>query len=139
MVPRSALPEVLEEISKIGKANGLSISNVFHAGDGNLHPNINFDKRDSDEARRVEDASAAIMKTCIDAGGTITGEHGVGVDKLRFMPLIFDADTLGAMRSIRLAFDPEERANPGKVIPIHRCREWSVGAGRPAPRKQTLG
>ncbi len=132
VVPRSALPDVLEEISRIGAANGLSISNVFHAGDGNLHPNINFDRRDPDQAQRVEVASAAIMRTCIDAGGTITGEHGVGIDKLRFMPLIFDADTLGAMRGVRWAFDPAELANPGKVFPIHRCREWAVGAGRAA-------
>ena len=65
------------------------------------------------------------MQTCIDAGGTITGEHGVGIDKLRYMPLIFDAESLGAMQAVRRVFDPEERVNPGKVVPVHSCREWS--------------
>jgi FAD/FMN-containing dehydrogenase len=72
----------------------------------------------------VEIASAEIMDACIAAGGTITGEHGVGLDKLRYMPLVFDADTLSAMQAVRRVFDPEERVNPGKVVPLHACREW---------------
>jgi len=74
----------------------------------------------------VEAASAEIMSTCIAAGGTITGEHGVGLDKLRYMPLIFDAESLGAMQAVRRVFDPEERVNPGKVVPVHACREWAT-------------
>jgi FAD/FMN-containing dehydrogenase len=105
------------------------VSNVFHAGDGNLHPNISFDARDEELRRRVERASAEIMAACIGAGGTITGEHGVGLDKLRYMPLVFDADSLAAMRAVRRVFDPDERVNPGKVIPIHACREW-IGVAR---------
>ncbi len=125
VVPRSALPDVLDDISRIGARYGLTVSNVFHAGDGNLHPNITFDRTDPEQLARVERASGEIMETCIAAGGTITGEHGVGSDKLRYMSSIFDAETIGAMRAVRRVFDPEERSNPGKVIPVHACREWS--------------
>jgi len=124
VVPRSALPQVLETISTIAKNYGLVVSNVFHAGDGNLHPNISFDATDPAVKQRVEAASGEIMATCIAAGGTITGEHGVGIDKLRYMPLIFDAESLGAMHAVRKVFDPQERVNPGKVVPLHACREW---------------
>jgi glycolate oxidase subunit GlcD len=135
VVPRSALPDVLEEIEAIGKRYGFPISNVFHAGDGNLHPNINFDGSIPEERDRVELASAAIMHACIAAGGTITGEHGVGVDKLRYMASVFDGDTLSAMRDARRAFDPDELANPGKVVPVHACREWwAAPATRPGTR-----
>jgi FAD/FMN-containing dehydrogenase len=125
VVPRSALPDVLETIAAIAERHGLVVSNVFHAGDGNLHPNISFDATDAALVRRVETASAEIMTACIAAGGTITGEHGVGIDKLRYMPLVFDPDALAAMRAVRRVFDPEERVNPGKVVPVHACREWT--------------
>jgi len=128
VVPRSALPDVLETICGIAQRYGLVVSNVFHAGDGNLHPNISFDATDLGMKDRVEAASAEIMSTCIAAGGTITGEHGVGLDKLRYMPLIFDAESLGAMQAVRRVFDPAELVNPGKVVPVHACREWA-GAG----------
>ncbi|HEX9611864.1 MAG TPA: FAD-linked oxidase C-terminal domain-containing protein [Gemmatimonadales bacterium] len=124
VVPRSALPDVLESIERIAAAHRLVVSNVFHAGDGNLHPNISFDGRDPDVTARVEQASAEIMAACIAAGGTITGEHGVGLDKLRYMPQLFDGDSLAAMREVKRVFDPDERLNPGKVVPIHACREW---------------
>jgi FAD/FMN-containing dehydrogenase len=124
VVPRSKLPDVLEEIADIGVRYGVAVTNVFHAGDGNLHPNINFDRRDHAQVSKVEAASAAIMKACIDAGGSITGEHGVGIDKLRYMTSLFDPDTLAAMRATRRVFDPRELANPGKVVPVHSCREW---------------
>jgi glycolate oxidase subunit GlcD len=137
VVPRSALPSVLETISAIARRQGIVVSNVFHAGDGNLHPNISFDATDLALKQRVEAASAEIMETCIAAGGTITGEHGIGLDKLRYMPLIFDAESLGAMQAVRRVFDPHERVNPGKVVPVHACREW-VGSANPgaAPRGQ---
>jgi glycolate oxidase subunit GlcD len=125
VVPRSALPDVLEAICGIAQRYGLVVSNVFHAGDGNLHPNISFDATDAAMKARVEAASAEIMSTCIAAGGTITGEHGVGLDKLRYMPLIFDAESLGAMQALRRVFDPAELVNPGKVVPVHACREWA--------------
>ena len=131
VVPRTVLPDILDEIAEIAARHRLTVANVFHAGDGNLHPNITFDRRDLEERARVERASAEIMDACVRAGGTITGEHGIGRDKLRYMTTIFDPVTLGAMRSVRRAFDPDERANPGKVIPIHACREWA-GAGSAA-------
>ena len=124
VVPRSVLPDILERIAAIAAEHRVTVSNVFHAGDGNLHPNINFDRRDADQLRRVEAASAAIMHACVEAGGSITGEHGVGVDKVRYMPLLFDSDTLAAMRATRRAFDANELSNPGKVVPVHACREW---------------
>jgi len=117
VVPRSALPDILEHITGIAEKYDLSICNVFHAGDGNLHPNINLDKRDRGLARRVKQASAEIMAACIDAGGTITGEHGVGTEKLHLMPLVFDPSTMDVLRAVRRVFDPDEHANPGKVVP----------------------
>jgi len=124
VVPRSTLPDVLEAIGRIGQRYGLTISNVFHAGDGNLHPNISFDSRVPGLRARVDAASGEMMAACIAVGGTITGEHGIGLDKLRYMPLLFDGDSLAAMRGVRHVFDPAERVNPGKVIPLHACREW---------------
>jgi glycolate oxidase subunit GlcD len=129
VVPRSALPEIMDRIAEIRDRHRLSISNVFHAGDGNLHPNISFDRRDPDLVHRVHVACREIMAACVAAGGSITGEHGVGSDKLDYMPWIFDPDTLGAMRAVRRVFDPTERANPGKVVPVHACREWAAARG----------
>jgi glycolate oxidase subunit GlcD len=129
VVPRSALPDIMDRIEEIRRRYGLTISNVFHAGDGNLHPNISFDRRDPDVAHRVHVACREIMAACVDAGGSITGEHGVGSDKIDYMPWIFDPESLAAMRAVRRAFDPEERANPGKVVPLHACREWRAAPG----------
>jgi glycolate oxidase subunit GlcD len=130
VVPRSALPDTLETIGRIAAHYGLTVSNVFHAGDGNLHPNISFDGRVAGLKERVDAASGEIMAACIAAGGTITGEHGIGLDKLRYMPLLFDGDALGAMHAVRRVWDPEERVNPGKVVPVHACREWEQGGAR---------
>ncbi len=124
VVPRTALPDVLEAIAAIAERHRVRVSNVFHAGDGNLHPNLSFDAADADELARVEAASGEIMKVCVDAGGSITGEHGIGLDKLRYMPLIFGPADLGLMAATRRAFDPEGRANPGKVVPTAQCKEW---------------
>jgi glycolate dehydrogenase FAD-linked subunit len=126
VVPRSALPAIMDQIEGIRREYDLTISNVFHAGDGNLHPNISFDRRDPAVAARVRSACREIMAACVAVGGSITGEHGVGNDKLDYMPWIFDAESLGAMRAVRLAFDPTELANPGKVVPVHACREWAA-------------
>jgi glycolate oxidase subunit GlcD len=126
VVPRSALPAIMDQIEGIRRQYDLTISNVFHAGDGNLHPNISFDRRDPAVAARVRSACREIMAACVAVGGSITGEHGVGNDKLDYMPWIFDPETLGAMRAVRQAFDPTELANPGKVVPVHACREWTV-------------
>jgi FAD/FMN-containing dehydrogenase len=124
VVPRSRLPEVLERITAIAERHRLTVANVFHAGDGNLHPNICYDHRDRDLTERVHRASREIMTVCVEAGGSITGEHGVGTDKLEYMPLIFDDASLRAMCAVRRAFDPDGQANPEKVIPVHACREW---------------
>jgi FAD/FMN-containing dehydrogenase len=133
VVPRTTLPDVLETIAGIGARYGLTVANVFHAGDGNLHPNIAFDRRDPALRARVERASAEIMETCIAAGGTITGEHGVGRDKLRYMTAIFDSTTLGMMRDVRHVFNPAGHANPGKVLPEHGCRDRTATRPVPAP------
>jgi glycolate oxidase subunit GlcD len=124
VIPRTRLTEVLAQIHAIADAHGVNVCNVFHAGDGNLHPNISYDAGDADQVRRVHDAMAAMMQACVAAGGSITGEHGVGLDKLQYMPLLFDEPTLAAMCDLRTAFDPARRSNPGKVVPVHSCREW---------------
>ena len=128
VVPRTRLPEILDAIREIGARHGVRVCNVFHAGDGNLHPNIPYDAADPLEAERVEAAMSEIMKTCIAAGGTITGEHGVGMDKMKYMPKLFTEDTLDAMCRLRSVFDPERRSNPGKVVPVRSCREWQMAA-----------
>ncbi len=116
-VPRTKLTDVLARIREIGAAHGLRVANVFHAGDGNLHPKLLFDRRDADELARVEAASQEIMAACVEAGGTITGEHGVGVDKRKYMHLVYGPDEIEAMRSVRDVFDPSGLLNPGKVLP----------------------
>ncbi len=124
VVPRSRLPEVLERVCAIGDRYGLVLSNVFHAGDGNLHPNISFDRRDADELERVMAAGAEILETCVAAGGVITGEHGIGSEKRDFMGLLFNESDLAAMRRVRDAFDPDGMCNPGKILPTPRfCAE----------------
>ncbi len=135
VVPRSMLAGLLDEIAAIGARHGVRICNVFHAGDGNLHPNIPYDAHDADESARVHAAMKEIMTRCIAAGGTITGEHGVGLDKLPYMEQLFTADTLDAMCSLRAVFDPDRRANPGKAVPVRACREWhGAAAARPSSR-----
>ena len=128
VVPRTQLPAVLARIHEIGERQRVRVCNVFHAGDGNLHPNIGYDAGDPDEARRVHAAMGEIMDVCIEAGGTITGEHGVGLDKLAYMQRMFTDDSLSAMCRLREVFDPSHRANPGKVVPVHSCREWHGSA-----------
>ena len=124
VVPRTALPEVLEKVCEIGDRYGLTLSNVFHAGDGNLHPNISFDRRDPGELDRVMRAGAEILETCVAAGGVITGEHGVGSEKREFIGLVFDEADLDAMLRLRACFDPERVCNPGKIFPTTRfCAE----------------
>jgi glycolate oxidase subunit GlcD len=118
VVPRSRLPEVMAEAYRISDKFQLRLANVFHAGDGNLHPFICFDSRSADQVRRVKEAGRELMETCVRAGGTITGEHGVGFDKRDFLPLIFSADDMEAMLSVRRAFDPDGLCNPGKIIPM---------------------
>ena len=123
VVPRTELERLLPEIERIARSHGLRLANFFHAGDGNLHPNLMFDRRDAAEVRRVELAGSEIMRLCVDAGGTITGEHGVGSDKVRYMPLMFGLDELDVMNRLHEAFDADGRANPGKVLPAASYQE----------------
>lgn len=124
VVPRSRLPEVLGAAYEIAARYKLRIANVFHAGDGNLHPLICFDSRFPEEVLRVKEAGRELMQVCVNAGGTITGEHGVGLDKRDLLPLVFSAADMEAMLNVRAAFDPLGLCNPGKVIPMLRgCGE----------------
>lgn len=124
VVPRSRLPEVLAETYRISAAYKIKLANVFHAGDGNLHPLICFDLRRGDDLERVRQAGREIMETCVRAGGSITGEHGVGLDKSAYLPLIFSEEDMDAMLRVRAAFDPSGLCNPGKIIPLPRgCGE----------------
>jgi glycolate oxidase len=117
VVPRSKLPEMMRRIAEISKEFNLRIANVFHAGDGNLHPNILFDMRTPGEIDRVIEAGAATLRACIELGGSITGEHGVGLEKKAYIGLLFSEADLNAMARVRRAFDPETRFNPAKLFP----------------------
>jgi len=125
VIPRTRLPEILDTIREISEKYGVVVCNVFHAGDGNLHPNIAYSADDPAESERVHKAMIEIMQACIDAGGSITGEHGVGLDKMGYMESIFSESSLNAMCELRGVFDPERRSNPGKVVPLHACKEWN--------------
>jgi glycolate oxidase len=115
---------VLERIEELSAEHGLRVANVFHAGDGNLHPLVCFDARAPGEAERAEELAGLIVKACVDEGGSITGEHGVGVDKKRYMPAQFSDADLDAFQKLRCAFDPAGLANPGKLMPTPRlCGE----------------
>jgi glycolate oxidase len=128
VIPRTRLPHLLELIGQIGEKHGLRIANVFHAGDGNLHPCILFDERDPDQIRRVMEAGGEILKACVDEGGSVTGEHGIGVEKREFISLMFSPRDLEVMKRLREAFNPDELCNPGKVLPSsrHVCTESFV-------------
>jgi glycolate oxidase len=124
VVPRTRLPEVLRRTAELSAEYGLRVASVFHAGDGNLHPLVLYDAEVEGEPERAERLATAILDACIDAGGSLTGEHGVGVDKACSMPKLFSERDLEAMRLLRGAFDPAGLANPGKVFPTPRlCGE----------------
>ncbi|PYS46214.1 MAG: hypothetical protein DMF68_19850 [Acidobacteria bacterium] len=140
VVPRSRLPEILAATYRIGSKYGLRVANVFHAGDGNLHPFLCFDARHPDEVLRVKEAGRELMETCVRAGGSITGEHGVGLDKSDYLPLIFSEDDMDAMLRVRAAFDPTGLCNPGKIIPTPRtCSEGSAVTRRRDAETQACG
>ena len=124
VIPRTKLPEVLERIEALGQEYGLIIANVFHAGDGNLHPLVCFDSMIDGQAAAAEELSGKILEACLEVGGSITGEHGVGVDKRKHMPKMFSETDLDAFQRLRCAFDPAGLANPTKVMPTPRlCGE----------------
>jgi len=124
VLPRTRLPEVLRLIDELSAEYGMQVANVFHAGDGNLHPLVCYDGSTTGEAERAEELAGRIVKACVDAGGSITGEHGVGVDKKHYMPSMFSEPDLDAFQRLRCSFDPDGLANPGKVMPTPRlCGE----------------
>jgi len=124
VVPRTRLPAVMTQVARIGAEFGFRIANVFHAGDGNLHPNILFDERRPGETARVLDAGERIMRVCVEAGGSVTGEHGIGLEKRDFMPWIFSEADMTAMARLKSAFGAGERFNPCKVFPTSKgCGE----------------
>ena len=131
VVPRTRVPEIVRHIAAVAARHRLRIANVFHAGDGNIHPILLFDERDRDEVARVRAAGREILETCVALGGSLTGEHGIGVEKVAEMPLLFGPDDLVAMTRLRAVFDPEGRANPHKIFPDAKvCVETRV------PRRQ---
>ncbi len=117
VVPRTKLPHILREITRIGEKYSIAIANVFHAGDGNIHPILLFDERDPDQTRRVLAASHEILEECIRCGGSVTGEHGIGVEKIDFMPLMFSPDDLATMLAVRDVFNPSGLCSPSKMLP----------------------
>ncbi len=135
VVPRSKLPTVMAQIQAIAARYGVVVANVFHAGDGNLHPMICYDERVPGEFERALEANEEILHACIALGGTVTGEHGVGMDKAEKLPLLFGPEDLEVMRAVRRVFDPRGLMNPGKVLPSgeHACAPVGAGAGRPVP------
>jgi len=124
VVPRTALPSVLDKIAELSAASGVRVANVFHAGDGNLHPLVLFDDGQPGAAEAAEEVSGAILDLCIEAGGSITGEHGVGTDKSKYMTKMFTGPDLETMQLLRCALDPAALCNPGKIFPTPRlCGE----------------
>ncbi len=123
-IPRGALPKVLNRMAELSDKYGLRVANVFHAGDGNLHPLILYDANKPGELEAAEDFGADILRLCVEVGGVLTGEHGVGVEKRDLMPEMFTEDDLKHQQRLKCAFDPEQLLNPGKVFPtLHRCAE----------------
>jgi glycolate oxidase len=130
VVPRSQLPEIMRFIRATSQKYGLRIPNVFHAGDGNIHPLVLYDEREREQVRKAVAAGNDILEKCIELGGSVTGEHGIGVEKIDFMEKQFTKDDLDAMRALRRVFDPENCCNPHKMFPgSKRCGDF-------APRKQ---
>ena len=123
-IPRGRLPEVLSRMNALSKQYGLRVANVFHAGDGKLHPLILYDANEPGEMEKAEEFGSDILRLCVEVGGVLTGEHGVGVEKRDLMPAMFSEDDLNQQQRVKCAFDPDNLLNPGKVFPtLHRCAE----------------
>ena len=133
-VPRSMLAAVLGRIDAIGREHGIAITNVFHAGDGNVHPIFLYDDRDPSQVQNTLDACEKVLRYCIEVGGTITGEHGVGVEKLLLMPALFDEPTMRQFQAVKDAFDPGERINAGKLLPSDKIVVRILKPGRQVPQ-----
>jgi glycolate oxidase len=133
VIPRTALPHLLDEIGQLASAAGLRVANVFHAGDGNLHPLVLYDERDEGAFERAEELAGEILRTCVASGGSITGEHGVGMDKRGYMPVMFSEADMATHQLLRCALDPARLANPEKVYPTPRLCGETPGVYRPHP------
>jgi glycolate oxidase len=136
VVPRTRIAATLHYINETSRKYGLTISNIFHAGDGNMHPIILFDARRKGELERARSAGEEILAYCVENGGSITGEHGVGMEKNELMARQFPPETLETMAKLKALFDPDGRLNPGKVLPTGRgcleIRQKPLAAGQPA-------
>jgi glycolate oxidase len=127
VIPRTRLPEALQRLQAISHKHKLRIANVFHAGDGNLHPLVLYNEKDADELERTHKAGEDILRTCVELGGVLSGEHGIGLEKKNCMPWLFSDDDLEVMHAVRRVFNPDNLCNPGKVIPLpSRCRCGAV-------------
>jgi glycolate oxidase len=135
VVPRTRLAEVLGRIADMGDEAGLRVANVFHAGDGNLHPLVLYSAAKG-ETERAEHLSGAIAELCVELGGSLSGEHGIGTDKACSMPKMFGEDDLATMARVRTAFDPQGLCNPGKVLPTPRLCGERPGKYRPHPLEE---
>jgi glycolate oxidase len=133
-VPRSTLEAVLAKVAEIGKQYNIPITNVFHAGDGNIHPIFLYDDRNEEQVQRVLDACASLLTYCIDIGGTLTGEHGIGIEKVGLMEYLFDQPTMRQFRRVKAAFDPGEKINAGKLLPSEKLTLKLLKPGRHAPQ-----
>jgi glycolate oxidase len=136
VIPRTALPVVLRKIAALAEERGVRVANVFHAGDGNLHPLVLYDDKIPGQAEHAEAVAAEILHICLEHGGSITGEHGVGTDKKQYMADMFGSDDLQTMQLLRCAFDPDNLCNPGKVFPTPRLCGEVPGPYRPHPLQQ---
>jgi glycolate oxidase len=133
VIPRTTLPQVLRRIDDLSADYGMRVANVFHAGDGNLHPLVLYDAAVDGQAERAEELAADILLACVEQGGSLTGEHGIGVDKKKYMPKVFTDDDLDTMHRFRCAFDPDQLCNPGKVFPTPRLCGERPGPARTHP------
>jgi glycolate oxidase len=137
VVPRTKLPQIMRHIQAVAQKHRVAVCNVFHAGDGNIHPILMFDERDPDQVRRVLEASHDILTECIKLGGSVTGEHGIGVEKIDFMAMMFAPEDLSFMVRLRTAFNPDGRCSPGKMLPTAGgCAEPSSSVTQTKPGRR---
>jgi glycolate oxidase len=139
VIPRTKLPAIMSFIGELSRRFGLEVANVFHAGDGNLHPLILYDSRNEGALQKAEEMGAEIMKACIEMGGSLTGEHGIGLEKREFMPLMYSHDDLEAMKKVKKVFNPDGLLNPGKIFPTAQPGGEVGPAGQRGILEKVLG
>ena len=139
VIPRTKLPPIMKLIGELSQRYGLRVANVFHAGDGNLHPLILYNSTNEGDLQKAEQMGADIIKACIEMGGSLTGEHGIGLEKRDFMPLMYTDDDLEAMRKVKKVFDPDGLMNPGKIFPAAKPAPEVGPAGQRDALQKVLG